>query len=197
MADCPEVTINCEFCSQVLKKRDEVEHLYKCSDFKIACPNNCGEKQIKRSQVCDTTFKKSPKSSYKLIFYNSRLSTIWRPLVRSISSNARLQVCLQVFHFKRKHKSKTKFGLKESGCDFTALKTDMASHIRGSSGLHLNLVNGVLMLQMKQLQMLASIINEQNEKIARTTAKAELCEKFFGSTFIWKISGYAVSSAGL
>jgi hypothetical protein len=52
-----------------------------------------------------------------------------------------------------------------------------------------------MVLQMKQLQALADIINEQNEKLAHTTEKAELCEKFFGSTFIWKITEYAVCRA--
>ncbi|XP_074642412.1 TNF receptor-associated factor 4-like [Tubulanus polymorphus] len=59
-SDCPKRPVECDFCQQPILSGDEVDHLNECPNFPIPCPNNCGVKDILRSELDNHTKNACP-----------------------------------------------------------------------------------------------------------------------------------------
>ena len=49
--DCTSRPAECEFCSEMIKTCDQLEHLRTCPKFVTGCPNGCDMKDLLREQV--------------------------------------------------------------------------------------------------------------------------------------------------
>ncbi|KAI3378311.1 hypothetical protein SNEBB_007157 [Seison nebaliae] len=67
--DCMKRDIICEFCNETLSSKNEEDHLNKCGNFLLPCPNNCSPKEIPRSKMKNHLENECVKQEIECLFY--------------------------------------------------------------------------------------------------------------------------------
>ncbi|CAF2516792.1 unnamed protein product [Rotaria sp. Silwood2] len=66
--DCSKRKVICEFCKASIIFEDEIPHLNTCTEFKIPCPNQCSNQELKRGQMQNHLENECPKQELSCPF---------------------------------------------------------------------------------------------------------------------------------
>ena len=80
----------------------------------------------------------------------------------------------------------------DCGCEYRGQRMNIATHMRESPGLHLNIAGKNIAIQKKLLQAYEERTNEQKKWIEALARKVNALEKTYGAQYIWKIDHYQV-----
>ena len=83
----------------------------------------------------------------------------------------------------------------DCGCEYRGLRPNIATHIKESPGLHLNVAAKSIVVQKRLLQAYEERVDEQKKWIELLARKVNALEKTYGAQYIWKIDHYQVGNA--